>query len=219
MMYQQQPLLQNPVLSPTAYFAAPDGTAFGIPMASPGVVTPPSVASSLPSPLPKQNSPSPPQSFQFDLSAFEGDYTVKNSVVRVSNSVAQFLDETGDCLTVREGRLSVVFINKKCSVMLTLAAQPELRFYWTGMGDDYIEWTHCDDMNNAIRWTRIPKQYSMMPQMVTSPRNFYGTAADFTAVPVWNYVTPTDSNQQQQQQANVEVQAAVVPAECTSQKV
>jgi hypothetical protein len=163
-MYQQQPtLLQNPVLN-AAYF--PDPTAaFGMPMTPPAVASPP-----LPTPvhIPKQSSPQP-QSFQFDLSAFEGDYTVKNSVVRVSNSVAQFLDETGDCVTIREGRLSVVFINKKCSVMLTLAANPGLRFYWTGMGDDYIEWTHCDDMNNAIRWTRIPKQYSMFPQMVPTP--------------------------------------------------
>lgn len=123
-------------------------------------------------PIQSTPSPSPPmpqQTLQFDLSMFEGDYTVKNSVVRVSNGLAQFLDENGDCLTVREGQLSVVFINKKCSVMLTLATNPQLRFYWTGMGDDYIEWTHCSDMNNAIRWTRIPKQYSMMPQMVATP--------------------------------------------------
>jgi len=118
--------------------------------------------------MPKQT-PQPNPSFHFDLSAFEGDYTVKNSVVRVSNSVAQFLDETGDCVTIREGRLSVFFINGKCSVMLTLASNPGLRFFWTGMGDDYIEWTHAEDMNNAIRWTRIPKQYSMFPQMVQTP--------------------------------------------------
>jgi len=144
-MYQQPTVVPNPALSAAIVQQALQNQA-----------TPP------PNPVPQS-------SFQFDLSMFEGDYTVKNSVVRVSNSIAQFLDETGDCLTVREGRLSVVFINKKCSVMLTLAQNPELRFYWTGMGDDYIEWTHCGDMNNAIRWTRIPKQYSMMPQMIATP--------------------------------------------------
>jgi len=169
-MFQQPNLLSNPALNAAL-----------IQQALAGQATPP------PTPIPQQ-------SFQFDLSVFEGDYTVKNSVVRVSNSVAQFIDETGDCLTVREGRLSVVFINKKCSVMLTLAQNPELRFYWTGMGDDYVQWTHCGDMS-AIRWTRIPKQYSMMPQMIATPTPPAATTYRYAypneilgAVPmVWNF--------------------------------
>jgi len=174
-MFQQQPIIPNPALH-TSMVQDPAGQ---------GQAT---VFTQATPPLPM-----PQQSLQFDLSMFEGDYTVKNSVVRVSNSLAQFLDETGDCLTVREGRLSVVFINKKCSVMLTLSQNPSLQFYWTGMGDDYIEWTHCGDMNNAIRWTRIPKQYSMMPQMVATPTppavGFqYAFPNEFTAVPVmWNW--------------------------------
>jgi len=79
-------------------------------------------------------------------------------------------------------------------------------------GEDYIEWTHCDDMNNAIRWTRIPKQYSMFPQMVPTPpaaagmRNIaYSPTNEFpvTVMPVWNYAAPVDPNNQS---VSVEVQ-------------
>jgi len=110
---------------------------------------------------------------QFDISQFNGDYLIQNKdKVRINQGVVTFWIPDAEVPTV-EGRLSVHKVNKKLTVLLTASFfNVDYRFFWTGKGENYIEWTHYLDLGKSapIRWNRIPTYYPRgMPTTFNNP--------------------------------------------------